>query len=186
MKYFLIRTHPLYTAAPDVINWFSVFDKRNIKPDTSYKLPDRTLLKFRPHLNTVFCDIVSFPYLLVSNIIKELVLLYQPKTIFKEIILMDDQNDLAEVYYLPILPEIDCLHDTSEMNNDRSVIKRAVLDVNKIAGEKFFRIGGLMNAYYIVHVDLAESMLRRGARGVGLTPAALCPASEIYETKGRF
>lgn len=186
MRYFMIRTHPLYTNAPDIINWYNVFDKRNIRPGASHLLPERALLRLRPNPNTVFCDVVTYPYLLVTNIVKEAILIYQPKTIFKEIILLDERNDLAETYYLPVLPVVDCLHASSEMNNDRSVIYQAALDTERVGEEKFFRIGGLFNAYYIVHVDLAESILRRGARGVGLTPATLYPETEIYETKGRF
>lgn len=187
MKYFLLKTHPAYTIAPDIINSFLTFHPRYRNPGESYQLPDRYLLEIQPNADTVFTDIISSPYLLVSQLVKAVIRLYHPKMIFKEIVLVEAKNDLAEVYYMPILPLVNCLHASSQCNIDCSVIKHGVLDKSMLNDQKIFRIGDAYSAngpYYVVHLDLAESILRRGARGIELKPLDIYPKEEIYEMKG--
>ena len=44
--------------------------------------------------------------------------MYEPYIPYKEIILLDQKFQRMEVYYLPILEEVDCLHEKSEYNLD--------------------------------------------------------------------
>lgn len=170
MRYFLLTLHPAYKAiAPDLLNWYQVIDPQLIHKGKSRRLPQRELIWIRSNRDTVFTDVITFPFLLVSRPLREIIKKYVPHTPFKEIILLDGENELVGLYFLPILDEIECLSDASELSLDRSVVKRGVLKPQAAAGHDLFRIAGLKNAHYAVSLDLAESMIRRSARGLSLT-----------------
>ena len=78
--------------------------------------------------STVFTSIVDKPFPLVSAEVKEVFDMYEPYIPYKEIILLDQKFQRMEVYYLPILEEVDCLHEKSEYNLDRSLIKKGIID----------------------------------------------------------
>lgn len=169
MKYFLIKTDTLYTDIPDIKNWFTVFDKRDIDNETSYKIPNRLLLQILPNKKTIFTDVLSFPYFMVTEKLKDVIKMYEPTTIFKEIILLDSKNGLSKAYYLPILNKVDCLSEKSELTLDKSSIINAVLDLEKVKDNCIFKISSVKDSFYVIRLDMAESFLRRGAKGIGLT-----------------
>jgi len=154
--------------APDIINWYDKLDVRQIKRGESYKLPRRMILEIQKNENTVFTDVVSKPFLLYSDKVKEAVDIYETKIPYKQIVLLDGKSLLTALYYLPILETVDCLSDKSELNRDGSVIRRAVLDKAKLPNRSIFKLGGVKSTYMVVRLDLAESILRRGVRGIRL------------------
>ena len=83
MKYFLLHTDPQYTTAPDLLDWRDKIDPRYIRKGRSYRLPQRELLLIRENPDTVFTDVLSFPFFLVTQLGKDVICLYEPKTIFK-------------------------------------------------------------------------------------------------------
>lgn len=171
MKYFLIQTNPLYVTAPDLIDWRDKISKRFVRQGVSYHIPKRELYFIRPNPNTIFPDVVSFPFFIVTKLIKEVIKMYEPKLVYKELVLLDREYKLCEVYHLPILPEVDCLSSRSELSADHSMIKRGILNENCLRDSpSIFFIGGVRNTYVAARLDIVESMLRRGARGIGLTP----------------
>ena len=158
MKYFLLHTDPQYTTAPDLLDWRDKIDPRYIRKGRSYRLPQRELLLIRENPDTVFTDVLSFPFFLVTQLGKDVICLYEPKTIFKELVLLDRANQAAEVYHLPILDAVDCLAE-------------------KLGKQALFFLDGLKNTYVAARLDLVESLLKRGARGIGLTPLEIVTES---------
>lgn len=170
MRYFLLGLNPAYKPiAPDLLDWYDIINPKLICKGKSRQLPQRELIWIRSNKDTVFTDIISFPFLLVSQRLRDIIKKYEPHTVFKEIVLLDGDNELVGLYFLPILDEVQCLAETSELSLDKSVIKRGVLKSRLAAGHDIFRIAGLKNTHYAVSLDLAESMIRRGVRGLGLT-----------------
>lgn len=172
MKYFMLKLDPAFTHAPNIINWYKVFDVRKLHPETADKVPYRNLLEISPDPAIIFTDIIVFPYLLISVLLKKVLTAYEPLVEYKDVVVLDKINKQYALYYLPILETVDCLHETSQFNLDRSVIKKAVFDPEKTAtaNKSIFRIGGVKNTYIAVRLDLAESLLRRKAVGVYLEP----------------
>lgn len=87
---------------------------------------------------------------------------------FKEIILLDRKNATSEIYYIPLLEHCDCLAPESELSRGRDTLITAVLDPEKIEDRSIFYLGGFSKLYAVARLDLVESLLRRGGRGIGL------------------
>jgi hypothetical protein len=168
VRYFIIKQDEQCPDAPNIINWFGKLDVRKIKQGASHALPRRLLLPISSNPNTVFTDVVSVPFLLYSERVMRTVGVYESSMVYKQVVLLDGKNQLAELYFLPILKAVDCLSDKSELNRDASVIRRAVLLAHKLPDRSIFRLGEVNCVCTIVRLDLAESLLRRGVRGISL------------------
>ena len=89
MKYFeLTLDRDTYKTAPKLINWYRVQDVRLIKWESYHKLQKRQIYNIEPSSETIFTDIVSFPFLLVSTMVKDVIEMYGDEVIFREIILI--------------------------------------------------------------------------------------------------
>lgn len=170
MKYFLIRINPHFSTAPEIIDWFKQIDRRKIRLGQSFEIENRQLFFIKENPNTVFVDILSFPFFMVTEVLKDTILMYEPRTIFKEIVLLDQKYAKARTYYLPILEYIDCLCESSKLTKDRSTILEAVIDLEKVGDHSIFYLEGVGNLYTVARLDIVESFLRRDAIGIDLLP----------------
>ena len=173
MRYFLLKTDPQYDTAPVIENWHPTIDVRLIHKETGHKLPERELLFIRPNPNTVFTDVVDFPFFLGTKMVRDVIKMYEPATMFREIILLDRQNAKSEVYYLTQIEHCECLTAESELSRGRDTLITAVLDSRKIEDRSIFYLDGFSRLHVVARLDIVESLLRRGSRGIGLTPALL-------------
>lgn len=169
MKFFLMHSDPRYVDSPEILNWSGQIDPRNIHPDRSYKIARRQILTVRPNPNIVFVDVISSPFLLISKRCMEVVKLYEPQTLFKQIILLDMETPQRETYYLPILKPICCLAEGSRWNMDKSVLLKGVLDLEMVGTTSIFQLADSKTVYTVIRLDVLESMLKRGARGMAIT-----------------
>lgn len=170
MKYFLIRTNPHFSTAPEIIDWFRKIDRRKIRLGQSFEIENRQLFFIKENPNTVFVDILSFPFFMVTEVLKDIILMYEPRTIFKEIVLLDQKYAKTCTYYLPILEYIDCLDAASRLTMDRSTILETVIALDKVNDHSIFYMDGVSNLYTVARLDIVESFLRRGAIGIDLLP----------------
>lgn len=170
MRFFILKTDKQFDTAPNILNWYPVVDTRFIRRGSSHRLPKRELLYIRSNPNTVFTDVIHRPFFLGTSVVRDVIKMYEPVTPFKELVLLDRENALTEVYYLPILEHCDCLAPQSELNMDRSVIKRAVIDMDAVGDKSIFYIDRVSSLYVVARLDLVESLLRRSVRGMGLEP----------------
>ena len=168
MKYFLIEMDKAIAYAPNIINWYKNIDINSINKGEFYKVPYRTLLEIENNPNTVFVDIISSPFFLVTKEVSKILSKFEPNLGYKQIILLDKSNQIVKQYFMPILEEYDCLSDQSELNIDKSVIKNAVIDLSKVKDKCLFKIGGVKNKYVVARLDFIESILRRNAFGFNL------------------
>lgn len=174
MKFYLLGTDASYTNYPRIKKWFGRIDHRNLNIHDAYKIPYRQLFMVHESENTVFTSIVDRPFPMVSAEVKEVFDLYEPHIIYKEIVLLDQKYERAEVYYIPILEELDCLDGKSEYNLDHSLIKKGIIDYDKTKGKAVFRLKGFDHYYMVGRLDLVESILKRDVRGVGLKELEVC------------
>lgn len=169
MKYFLIEADRRINNAPRIVSWYKKLDVRNICLKNAHKLPARELLFLESNSDTVFTDILSTPFFLVSAKIKQVIQMYDSSIILKELILLDKTYERVERYFLPIFDELECLHEDSEFNRSRSELKKIVLRKDAIGENCVFRIANFEKQYIIGNLDIVESILRRNCIGLQLT-----------------
>lgn len=169
MRYFLITEDSRIIHRPYILNWNGKLDVRDIHPETAYKLPSRELVLIRSDEEILFTDIVSTPFFLISEKVKNVVKMYEPLAAMKELVLLDKVHGKAERYFLPLFEESDCLGEGSILNLNRSEIRKCVLDVRKIGKSSIFRIAGVERQYIVANLEIVESILKRGCVGIQLT-----------------
>ncbi|RDY32218.1 hypothetical protein [Lachnotalea glycerini] len=178
MRFFMIEEDKEYVNKPQIKNWIKTIAPRDLYMREYSKIPKRALFHIEPHKNTVFIDIITIPFLLISKKIYSVVKKYEPNLQFKEIILLDRKYAKAEEYFLPILEKKDCLTEKSEFNLDHSVIKRAVIDCEKTDDRCIFTFNQGSNIT-VIRLDLAESILRREAFGFYLKEVEYANREEV-------
>lgn len=150
------------------MNWHDKLDVRDIHLENAYELPERELLLIRSNQETMFTDIISDPFFLVSEKIKKTIQMYEPKIKTKEIVLLDKIYGKAERYFLPLFEEIDCLDGKSEFDLGHNEIRKIVLNWDKVEGCNIFQIKGVEKQYIVGNLDIVESILKRGCFGMRL------------------
>lgn len=168
MDYFLLKSDERYTNIPMLVDVFQTIDKRNINLLNAHKIENTIVFYAEADKETNFIDVLDRQLYLISKNLKKLIEKYTPNTIFKLIPIIDTNKERQETYYLPIFEEIEALSDKSEFNLDKSVIKKLVLDEEKIKEKKIFKIKEGDKTLIVVRLDVAESILRREFYGVEL------------------
>lgn len=176
MKYFLMEEDKTIAQRPFLLSWHEKYDVRLINPQNGYKLPRRELLLIRANPETLFTDIISTPFFLVSEKVNKTLKMYEPRLMTKELVLMDKEHGKAERYFLPLFEEADCLGEGTRFNMDHSRITKIVLDETKIGDRSIFKVAGVEKQYIIGCLDIVESILKRGCVGMALTELAYIPA----------
>lgn len=103
---------------------------------------------------------------MVSKEFADLIRLYSPNMKFKNIYLFDSVNQRTAVYLVPDLPEIDCLHEDSELSRNKGEIINDILLGEKIQNLSIFRLGTIETDYIIANLEFVESAYRREIRGM--------------------
>ena len=67
MKYYLIRESDQIKNTPHIINWMKKIDKRNITWGRYNKIPRVTTLYVEDNNFTVFPDVLSRPFFLITD-----------------------------------------------------------------------------------------------------------------------
>ncbi|MEH2938400.1 hypothetical protein [Lawsonibacter sp. JLR.KK007] len=168
MKYFLLKTDPQFDTAPEIIDWFKRIDRRNICLGKSHNIEKRQLFFIKENSHTVFPDVLSFPFFMVTEALRDVIRMYEPKTIFKEIVLLGHKYAETCTYYLPILEYVDCLDPASKLTRDRSTILEGIISRRKVDDRSIFYLAEVRNLYTVARLDIVESFLRRGAKGLSL------------------
>lgn len=103
---------------------------------------------------------------MASKEFSNLIRLYSPEVPFKRIVLFDEKNGRTASFYIPDLPDVDCLDEDSELSKDRSMIKKGILRGDRIKGESLFRLVGTKSNHIIASLDFVESAYRREVSGM--------------------
>jgi len=173
MKYFLVSTEMDNSPLPQITDWYDQIDPRDITPERAGNIPQRTKLSVNNGADAIFSDILSIPGYLVSSKIHAVMKLYDPYIHYRQMVLFDQIAKVVELYHLPILPPCDCLLPESELSRDKSKVIHGVLDLEKTRRRPVLKLGGVTTTYIAFRLDVVESMLRRGVKGIKLTELEL-------------
>jgi len=169
MKYFLIGTELNNNPAPNILDWHKQVDYRDITPERVGNIPAWTMLAIDNGAEAIFSDVLNMPSFLVSPMVHGVLRLYDPYIQGRRMILKDKLTRVEEEYFLPIFPAYDCLLPESELNRDKSKIIHGVIDLEQTRRRPFFKMGGVSNTHIAFRLDVVESILRRGAKGIKLS-----------------
>ena len=173
MKYFIMEKDHDCLKSPEIVNWFDTINKKDINRESFHEIPKRTILNIKSNEDTIYTDIITRPFLLLSPLVYEISEKYESIIPSKQVILLDKEKGGASLYHLPILEKIDCIAKESELNSDKSKFINPVLLYEKIKNKNIFWAKGFESVSPIVSLDFVESILRRGAVGIYLTEIKL-------------
>lgn len=173
MRYFLLKPDKRYPNVPEVINWYQKEEAGRLLQGAYDRLPRRMLFPVKGDRDIQFFDMLFHPFFVISNPIKKVLELYEPHYFYKEIIYLNQKAHQAEEYFLPILPKISCLTEDSQYNLDHSMVTKAVIDPSKVGDVSLFQLQEVKNRQMVIRLDLAESLLRRKAKGFLLEEACI-------------
>ena len=162
-----------YDGDPHILGWSQKFDTRYINTENAHKLPKRDLLFVKPYTEIKFPDVLSRSLFMVTNKVFDVIKLYEPTVYSKQVILLDGEHSKSETYHLPILKYLDCLHSDTVWKPGTKHFNRLVLDKAKLGNTAIFRPMGASHTIAIIRLDVAESILRRDAKGIGLVPVEI-------------
>ena len=114
-----------------------------------YKTPRRCILTASIGENVPFPDIVIAPFLLLSNLMMDVVKLYGEPVYKRDVIIISEHNQQSKQYYLTML---------ETAGQGRILLEESNLFCMDIKNQKEI----------VVSQDFAESILRRGAVGIDL------------------
>lgn len=170
MEYFLLKQDERCTDIPMIKDLFNKIDKRNISMEKEVRIDDINVFHVRGTKKSVFADVLERQLYIVSESIKNLLEMHGSHIIFKTVFLIDRTNRKQKKYFIPIFPKFDCLHESSEFNLDKSVIKKIVIDRSKVKGRAIFKIDEGDKTCVVVSLELAESIRKSGFLGICLEP----------------
>ena len=78
----------------------------------------------------------------------------------------DEQNRRIASYFIPNLPEVDCMDESCEFNWVRTRIIKGVLCEEKIKRQHLFRLKWEKERCIIVDLDFVESAFRREVKSI--------------------
>lgn len=132
---------------PRIINWSMVFDVRKLTREKYRELPPFIMLNIEISQDGILPDMIISPFLLLSKAAMEVVNLYDPTIPYQIFALFGLTGQAGKIYYCPILLK---QNDISEK------------------GLPLFQVKNKGRTETILCLDLAESLLERGAIGFGL------------------
>ena len=103
--------------------------------------------------------------LLVSDEFKEILKMYHPDYTYKIVIIQVEGKESQEVYWSIEMPdECKCLAPSTTFNKG-GMLDKIIINEQEAHGLAMFRIPNKFRNYYVVRLDLVESLLRRGLVG---------------------
>lgn len=163
MRYFYIGEDKEITNKPQIMNWYKKIDERNLHYGTYHKVPEKIVLYIKSNKETYYPEVISTPFFMISKKIKDIIKLYEPNMGYRQVILIDFDNEKATQYFIPHLKRFDCLTEESKFNKYHSLLTKIVIDSNKVGDSCIFELDNVSDRHIIVRMDFLESMLRRGA-----------------------
>lgn len=171
MEYFLFttgkETKQLYSSEID-----SLVPQRLLTKEKAEKLPHTSIVFIPPVGDEKYPDLITRQACLISDGIKELFRKYDKTIVFRAVQLIDKDTGKQLLYWIMGLDEVVCLSDRAQFYPNKT-IKKLVLNEDKIQNKAIFMLGGILEKYIVVRLDVAESLLRRPFYGVEFQPIML-------------
>ena len=130
---------------PRMVNWYGKLDIRKLNRKEYRKLPPYVLLEMETGMDILYPDVLLEPVFLVSREVMELLVHYDEGIPFLFVALFGAERQESTSYFCPVL------EDSNEVQ-DKPIYRLLKKEGNEIR----------------IRLDLAESLLARGAIGLVL------------------
>lgn len=166
MKYYIIEAAAEYVY-PSFNGWYGILDAKTLEKRKVHEMPKHLLFYVEEHMQMVFTDILLFPCFMVTDRVRQTIMLYDPLIRYHRIILLDKIRKKSMAYYIPFLTRIE---DTNNKiikigTNKNNIFK---LDKEKLGEKVLVKIHYNDQMFVVIRQDLVESILRRKTVGIGL------------------
>ncbi len=142
---FFVLTAQNGNPIPRVVNWYGKLDVKKLNRESYQELPRYVLLDMKTDTDVIYPDILTDPVLMVSAEAMEVIQMYIKKIPAIFAALFDTEKGECASYYCPILAE------------------------GEECGEALYRVEKQGRTEIRIQLELAESLLCRGAAGMELT-----------------
>lgn len=116
-------------------------------------------------MQMVFTDVITVPCFMVSEMVRDIIKRYDPSVWFLRIILYDKEHKRSMAYFIPYLKQIKY---KEQIDAEMRSIRHLSVQKEDIEEKVIVEIENGFNFKVIMRMDLVESILRRGAVGIGL------------------
>lgn len=158
MRYFIMYQENNYI--PQVILPYGIKEKIDIRSGKKNIDESVSIWKVKGNKLTFYPDILTKPLLLLNQKAKNVLQMYEQKTIFRQVILLDRENEVTVQYYLPLLPEINV---KQRKKNGILLSKKDFFITKKVS---ILKMREEKNIYYIANLEIIESFLKRRLTGI--------------------
>ena len=164
MKYFILKQDKNLENAIE-IEGFNNSKRMTLLKENENKFKESTNVPVKGNENSVYPDFIQAPVLLVSDALHKVFNLYENTIIYKIAVFSDLEMKKQNVYRLVLPDLLDVLSDkTLYLKN--GWVDKIVLDSKKIGDYNIFEIKVGVDYYFIVSLDVVESILKRKFIGI--------------------
>ena len=168
-RYFLIGTDESYEPVPLMIDVRKSIKEEYLEEGESYKQAGMSLVNIRDSFDeqVKYPDIMDRGIFMLSDEAYEIFKLYEPATVIKKVLLMEENSNEVYEYIIPILKRIDCLSNRTTFIRGRYIDKGILIGKN-IPDTALFKIPNVDGMCTVARLDFVESLLKRGMKGICL------------------
>ena len=98
MRYFYIGEDKEITNRPQIKNWYKIINERYLHYGTYHKVPEKTVLYIESNMWVYYPEVILTPFFMISKKIKDILKLYEPNMGYRQVILIDFDNEKATQY----------------------------------------------------------------------------------------
>ena len=165
MKYFVLKPDERFCHGPKIEDWKTSFKPDWMSKEQFYKIKTLQVFPITVTENTLFPDMVSYPFLLFSEMMMSVIRMYGDPALSKEVLLADSKKGVVKRYFLVVLEEV-----KGNITDTGIILRR---DGRPLKDRNIFVVKLGDKSEIIVNLDFAESILRREALGIHLEEAVL-------------
>ncbi len=159
MKYFIVSVDDNYVT-PVFHDWHGVIDRKTLHRKKVFEIQKHLLFQVENHMQLVFTDILTFPCFMVSEMVKNVIKMYNPFLKYVRVILFQKEKERSMAYYIPYLEQV----IFGKQNDGRGMF----MEQEKAGDKVVMEIVDGDKLHIVMRMDLVESILRRNAVGIGL------------------
>ena len=165
-RYFQIVPDDKNKNAPSLMHKNTIGNENNPKEAMQIYVNDSKIIEYSDFMDT--------PFLLVSDRFYKAIQMYNKDYIGKVVVLTEKEKKVQTAYWHIPLPNVDYFLDEDKPTSGNFLTRKSAefykVDSSKVEGLSFFMFQWrpTTKATYIIRLDLAESLLRRGISGFGL------------------